>query len=106
MASTISTARGRYLIDLAGEPETAADAIILPLKLEHQSGLERVAFRCRFERALFESAPNQPVDKLIERIVPLIEREFEQIREQALKSIRNDKRLFELRINPGPSGPL
>jgi hypothetical protein len=43
---------------------------------------------------------------LVERLAPWIEREFEQVREQALKSIRSDKRLFELGIDQGRPGPF
>jgi len=94
------------VLDLAGEAEPAADGIVLPLKLEHQGGIERIVFRCRIERARFESPSAERPEVLVERVAPLIEREFEYVREQALKSIRSDKKLFEFRINPGPCGPL
>jgi hypothetical protein len=43
---------------------------------------------------------------LVERLAPWIEREFEQVREQALKSIRSEKRPFELGIDQGHAGPF
>jgi hypothetical protein len=44
-------------------------------------------------------------EKLIERIAPWLEREFEQTREAALKSIRAERHLLEISFdasNPGP----
>jgi hypothetical protein len=106
LASAIRTGRGVYLLDLVGDVEMAADAFILPLKLEHQGGIERIVFRCRIARALLDGhLPEQPA-VLVERLAPWIEREFEQVREQALKSIRSDKRLFELGIDQGRPGPF
>ncbi len=106
MASAIRTGRGVYLLDLVGGVETAADAVILPLKLEHQGGIERIVFRCRIARVLLDRWSAEQPAVLVERLVPWIEREFEQVREQALKSIRSDQRLFELAIDQGRPGPF
>ncbi len=106
MAIAFRTGRGWYLLDLAGSIEATADAIILPLKLEHQGGIERVVLRCRIARALLDRPSAEHSAAALEWLAPRIEREFEQVREQALKSIRNDKRLFELSFDQGVAGPL
>ena len=103
MAISIPTGRGIYLVGLAGKIEAEGATIILPIKLEHQGGLERIALLCRIEWAGDESASDQG-ERMIELVASLIERDFERVREQALKSIRNDKRLFELHIDPTSAG--
>lgn len=106
MASAIRTGRGVYLLDLVGGVESAADAVILPLKLEHRGGIERIVFRCRIARVLLDGQLAEQPAALVERLAPWIAREFEQIREQSLKSIRSDQRLFELAIDQGRPGPF
>jgi len=43
---------------------------------------------------------------LIERIAPWLEREFEQTREAALKSIRTERHLLEISFDPTNPGPF
>jgi hypothetical protein len=106
LASSIRTGRGVYLLELVGDVEMAADAVTLPLKLEHQGGIERIVFRCRIARGLVDGQLAEQPAVFVERLAPWIEREFEQVREQALKSIRSDQRLFELGIDQGRPGPF
>jgi hypothetical protein len=105
LAISIPTGRGIYLIDLAGKIEVEGTTIVVPLKLEHQGGLERIALLCRIDRAGDEAADDQG-QRLIALVAPSIEQDFERVREQALKSIRNDKRLFELHIDPTSAGSI
>ena len=42
----------------------------------------------------------------VERLGSWIEREFEQVREQALKTIRSEKRLMELSFDSANRGPF
>jgi len=106
LASAIQTGRGVYLLDLVGGAEMTADAVILPLKLEHQGGIERIVFRCRIARGLLDARLAEQPAVFVERLASWIEREFEQLREQALKSIRSGQRLFELGIDQGRPGPF
>ena len=106
MTRPIRTGRGVYLLDLVGEVEEAADAVILPLKLEHQGGIKRMVFRCRIARALLDGRLGEQPAVFVEWLSPWIEREFEQVREQAIKSIRSDNRLFELSLDQDRRGPF
>ncbi len=102
----LETSRGPYLLDLAGEAEVEPDSVLLTLKLEHLGGMERVGFRCRIARALVGAAPGLDAGALRERLAPWVAHEFEQLREQALKSIRSDGRLFELSFDEERRGPF
>lgn len=73
------------------------------LSLERADGIERVVFRCRVAEVLL--APGGAPDVIPERIVSWVEREFEQTREAALKSIRSEQKLFELVFDRDPRGP-
>ncbi len=105
MAVQIRTGRGNYTLSLAGAAEKAAGWVIFTLSLEHADGIERVAFRCRVAEALL--APGEPAAGAIpERIVSWVEREFEQTREAALKSIRSERKLFEVVFDRDHRGPF
>jgi hypothetical protein len=98
----LKTARGNYAITIARPLEPSEDAVVLTLSLERADGIEKVALRCRIATALIGA--DSP-EKLIEIIAPWLEREFEQTREAALKSIRAERRLLEItfdRTHPGP----
>ena len=45
-------------------------------------------------------------EKLIAQIAPWLEREFEQTREAALKSIRAEHKLLEISFDPAHPGPF
>jgi hypothetical protein len=102
--ATLKTARGIYVIASARPLERDADAVVLTLSLERADGIEKVALRCRIAIALI-SADDSP-DKLIERIAPWLEREFEQTREAALKSIRSERKLLEISFDAERSVPF
>ncbi len=106
MANRLQTGRGVYLLDLAGDPEVSADAVILPLKLEHEAGMERILFRCRIAKSLLDSDAAEPTADLVGRLASWIAPEFEQVREAALKSIRTEKKLFELSFDSSSTGPF
>jgi hypothetical protein len=94
MPTTINTARGVYTIINARQVERDADAVVLTLSLERADGIEKVTLRCRIAAASIDPADSP--EKLIERIAPQLEREFEQTREEALKSIRTERKLLEI----------
>jgi hypothetical protein len=96
MSVELKTPRGLYHLRLAAPIEVADSRIILPLALEHADGIERVAFRCRIEGGTV----NGDADRLIEQIAPAIQRDFETVREAALKSIRGERKLLEITLSP------
>ena len=77
---------------------------MLTLSLERADGIEKVALTFRIATSLI-SADDSP-EKLIERIAPWLEREFEQTREAALKSIRTERKLLEISFDPAHPGPF
>lgn len=100
-----NTSRGRYRLILTAPPRIAGDELTLTLAYERVDGLERVGFMCAVAKDFSGvDAPSDPVT-LLERMAPWFEREFEQTREAALRSIRADRRPLTLRFdhaNPGP----
>ncbi len=76
---------------------------MLTLALERADGIERVVFRCRIDCAL--GGANGP-ENLIARLRPWAEREFEMIREAALKSIRGERKLHEIVFDTSSRGPF
>jgi hypothetical protein len=96
MAINLNTGRGVYHLEMAAACDTVGTDLILPLALVRADGIERVTFRCRVEGALTDNARSASIDNLIERLAPSIEREFEIIREAALKSIRGERKLLEI----------
>jgi hypothetical protein len=102
MGVDLQTARGVYHLRLAAPAELADKAVILPLALERADGIERVVFRCRIEGTVLDgSAVPASTDSLIERIALSIQRDFETIREAALKSIRSERKLLEMTLAAG-----
>ena len=105
MATTLKTGRGIYAIASTAPVARAAGSVVVTLSLEWADGIEKVAFRCRIAAGLIGAADSDSPEKLIERIAPWLDREFEQTREAALKSIRTERRLLEISFdstNPGP----
>jgi hypothetical protein len=88
----LRTGRGVYRLSAAAPVEHRGDALVLTLTLERADGIERIGFHCRVSATAEESTP---AEQLIAQLAPLIEREFEQIREAALKTIRTERRLLE-----------
>jgi hypothetical protein len=102
--TTIKTSRGIYTIINAIPVERDADAIVLTLNLERADGIEKVALRCRIATSLAGAA--DPPEKLILRLATWLEREFEQTREAALKSIRTERKLLEIAFDAPHPGPF
>lgn len=100
MPTTLKTGRGIYAVESAAPIERDANSIVLTLKLVRSDGIEQVALRVRIATSILESADDSP-DKLMERIAPWLEREFEQTREAALKTIRTERRLLEISFDGG-----
>lgn len=106
MPLQIRTGRGLYNLSAAAPIESDGDGAVLTLAIERADGIERVVLRCRIGRALAASGDGN-AGMLLARLQPWLEREFEQTREAALKSIRTERKLFDLRFdigNPGPFG--
>lgn len=106
MPTTLKTGRGIYAIVSAAPLTRAAGSVVLTLSLERGDGIERVALRCRVATGLISNADADSPEKLIERIAPWLEREFEQTREAALKSIRTERHLLEISFDPTNPGPF
>ncbi len=102
----MKTGRGIYALVNARSIERTADALLLTLSIERADGIEKVALRCRIATALIGAADSDSPEKLIERIAPWLEREFEQTREAALKSIRTERRLLEISFDAAHPGPF
>ncbi len=91
---------------MTAAPAKVADgATILTLALERADGIERVVFACRIAASLlaFDTEP----DQILGVLAPWIERDFESIREAALKTIRTERKLHEITFDqerPGPFG--
>jgi hypothetical protein len=96
VAPSIKSGRGIYHLTSAAPPEHLGDAWMLTLSLERADGIEKFALRCRVpapsENAAGESAV---IANLLQLIAPRIERDFEHLREEALKSIRTERRMHE-----------
>jgi hypothetical protein len=104
LPTTLKTGRGIYTIANARPLERTDAAVVLTLSLERADGIEKVALRFRIATALI-TATDSP-EKLIDRIAPWIEREFEQTREAALKSIRTERKLLEISFDATHPGPF
>jgi hypothetical protein len=100
----LKTGRGNYAIASVGPLEQTADSVVLTVSLERADGIEKIALRFRISTALIGDT-NSP-EKLIERITPWLEREFEQTREAALKSIRTERKLLEISFDADHRGPF
>jgi hypothetical protein len=94
-------------LSLAAPPALTADEVTLTLSFERADGLERVGFLCTIARALAEAPDESDSGAILTRLVPWLEREFEQTREAALKSLRSERKPLTVRFDrehPGPFG--
>jgi hypothetical protein len=75
------------------------------LALQRSDGIERVSLSIRIARDLL-NMDSVHQDQLALAVAPWIERNFDAIREAALKSIRTERRLFELILDNSSPGPF
>lgn len=102
----MNTGRGLYRLSLAALPVIAADDITLTFSFERADGLERVGFLCTIERAIAPALGESDTDAILSRLAPWFEREFEQTREAALKSLRSERKPLTVRFDREHPGPL
>lgn len=95
MDELLATPRGSYRLTLV-ERVAAGTECLVTISLEQSAGVEKFAFRCRLEQVLGDASAAQ----LRALLRPWLEKNFEQVREAALKSIRTERRLAELEPNP------
>ena len=105
MPATLKTGRGVYAVENAAPAERGADSIVLTISMTRADGIEKVAFRCRIATVMLQSSDDSP-DKLIQRLAPWLERDFEQTREAALKTMRTEHRLLEISFDSSHPGPF
>jgi len=79
-------------------------ALVLTLVLERADGIERVALRCRIADELLDAAAEN--EAIVARLAPWMEREFEMTRENALKTIRSERRMMEIIFDATNRGPF
>lgn len=106
MSVELNTARGLYHLKPAAPPRDAGDEIVLTLAFERVDGLERVGFLCAVAKELSGTGEFGDSGLMLERLAPWFEREFEQTREAALKSIRTERRPLTVRFDRTHPGPL
>ena len=106
MAVELRTGRGLYRLTSAAPPVDSDDATVLTLALERADGIERVAFRCCISRELLDSDNATDGENLLFRLAPWVEREFEAVREAALKTIRSEQKLREIAFTGANRGPF
>jgi hypothetical protein len=102
----LNTSRGAYRLALVEQSGAAAGPWVLTLSTEHTGGLEKFAFRCVVSPAYLQKAGiNDPSAACI-GLARWLEREFEKVRETALKSIRSERRLADIFVEDDPAGRL
>lgn len=104
----ITTVRGPYRLVIAQVAATPDDWMVT-VSLQHQGGLEKFALVCRLACALAPPVtPGGELDGMLfaQRLGPWLEKNFESLREAALKSIRMEGRLFELPLDTETPGPF
>ncbi|MBF6570262.1 MAG: hypothetical protein IVW54_15430 [Candidatus Binataceae bacterium] len=101
----INTARGVYRLQLPAIPECSGDTYAFTITLERADGIEKVALRC-IVPANQLTTDELAAPELIElRLEAWLVAGFEQIRESALRTIRSERRLWEVRFRD-QAGPL
>jgi hypothetical protein len=91
---------------LAAPPAITADEITLTLSFERADGLERIGFLCVITREILEAVAEPDDAAILLRLAPWFEREFEQTREAALKSLRSERRPLVMRFDREHPGPF
>ena len=106
MHNEINTGRGLYRLSLAAPPAITAEEITLTLSFERADGLERVGFLCTIVRAITGVAGEPDAGAMLLRVTRWFEREFEQTREAALKSLRTERKPLIVRFDRDHPGPF
>jgi hypothetical protein len=106
VSASIKTGRGVYAIKLAVPLDRSNHSTVLTIGLERADGIEKIALKFRIADSLLKSEQLQAPEKIVERLGPWIEREFEQTREAAIKSIRTERRLLEVCFDAAHPGPF
>ena len=109
MTVEITTGRGRYRLALAGPPKVvrnAGEGLTLALHFERDDGMERVGLLCTIAAEIAGTVDTSDIDALLTLIAPWFEREFEQMREAALKSLRTEGRPYMVRFEAKSPGPF
>lgn len=99
----LKTGRGPYRLTQATAAVRGAEATVLTLALESANGIERIGFKCAIADEL---APGHDCAAILARLAPWIEREFEMTREAALKTIRGERRMYEIVFDAANRGPF
>jgi len=100
----IVTGRGIYRLSAVAPLESADSKIVLTLAVERADGIERFVTRWLIARDLVEEPPE--AQAIIEGLKVWLERDFETTREAALKAIRSERRLHEIRFDQANRGPF
>jgi hypothetical protein len=90
----LQTPRGVYRLSAIGDPARSDSGAVLTLSLERADGIERITFRC-----VVRDPTVAGEDSIEKRLAPWIERQFEQLREAALKSIRSEGKLLQVNFD-------
>ena len=100
----IVTGRGVYHLSAAGPLECSHDSILLMLAMERADSIERDVTRWRIAKDLIGDSP--AAEAIIEKLTSWLLREFERTREAALKAVRSERRLHEIRFDLANRGPF
>lgn len=103
MQFELKTGRGPYYLSLAKPPEVLSEATLLTVRLERLDGIETIALQCRIDTSLAGSLNET---ELLAKLAHWVERDFEMTRENALKSIRTERKLMELVFDETSRGPF
>jgi len=99
----LTTARGPYGLSLVKPAETSPAGTLLTISIERLDGIEKVALQCRIAHELVDTS--QP-ESLLPQLAKWIERDFEMTRENALKSIRSERKLMVISFDVANRGPF
>jgi hypothetical protein len=100
----IVTGRGIYHLSAAAPLEFTHDSIVLMLAMQRADGIERVVTKCRIAKELVNE--HLVAEAIIERLKGWLSGNFENTREVALKAIRSERRLHEIRFDLANRGPF
>lgn len=103
MPLQLKTSRGTYTLSQASALEDVGDAIVITIAMERSDGIEKVALRFRIAKPLASGIETRAI---VSRIADWIGRDFEMTRENALKSIRAERRLMEIAFDESNRGPF